>query len=65
MFLEIDGDETALLLVKVLFAEVACLKLVSGKVIHANFVFGPQSVIFFFKSTSEIQTINQVRFNKS
>lgn len=65
MFLEIDGDETALLLVKVLFAEVACLKLVSGKVIHVNFVFGPQSVTFFIKSTSEIQTINQVRFSKS
>ena len=39
MFLEIDGDETALLLVKVLFTDVACLKLVSGKVIHVNFFF--------------------------
>lgn len=32
MFLEIDGDETALLLVKVLFTDFVCLKLVSGKV---------------------------------
>ena len=38
MFLEIDGDETALLLVKVLFTDVACLKLVSGKVMLILFL---------------------------
>ena len=31
MFLEIDGDETALLLVKVLLSNFVCFKLVSGK----------------------------------
>ena len=33
MFLEIDGDETALLLVKVLFTDFACLQLVSVNLI--------------------------------
>lgn len=38
MFLEIDGDETALLLVKVLLTDFVCLKLVIGKLMPILFL---------------------------